>query len=795
MTGKTLKPEKVPYFAYNIFAYLLLGLFGVFALWAWLNLSFPTLLIIFVTLQVLGIYSISVSYKKQKFIIKSDKIIEKSGGIFSDSEKELNIRNITHLQLTLGYIEQKLFQTGSVTIESAGSNFSEIGMSSMSNAVDIYEKMQELMVENGFQIQRKEVLTEDKPDKTAVLVQLAINSLFWIGGFVFSLVALGPLSIFVLMIAAVALVFNYYSLIKKEYKLYQGSINYSENFLTKVRAVVPIENLSDTGLNQNIFSRALGVYDLTLSCQGSGQEIKFKNIKKGEEFDTQVDKLIRTGEATSLETQKRRKTTKQKGEENKKSDIKTGLNSVADKFKDIRKDGTRALAVPAFLILFGLTMAAISAIWFISGGIDPSRHVGFVIYPFIFGVTILFSGVSSAVRSAVNLYAMKYSVKEHSIREEYKFLSKDMNEFSDDKITGVYFKENLIDRLFNTYSIHFWSLGSGSDIEFAGIKKDSDLDNLIRKKFDYNKPSQHKTKPDFNFVNMLKQKTLSLVVWAFIFSAFTLVSLMADALTGFPMWWISPVAIISLAVVWYFAAYAYGLWYYDRVELDFCSNYLHLKQGLITKYQYFAHYDDVRGIVTTKYPLTEHGRIKFKVSGEQVTQTDKGKRINTNDFSVDYIPNIPVKDELVDLILEKKISEDEIDQVEQNIEDYREEKLLTTKPSVANPATVAIIFSIILFPLLPFLPFYLGYVVWSAKKKTFIIEPYRLVKKWGILYKKQQSIVFRKIDHINKEQGMFNKLFNNGTVTINTVESSTTEMTLGNMPDYEEFYEKLKKLY
>ena len=93
------------------------------------------------------------------------------------------------------------------------------------------------------------------------------------------------------------------------------------------------------------------------------------------------------------------------------------------------------------------------------------------------------------------------------------------------------------------------------------------------------------------------------------------------------------------------------------------------------------------------------------------------------------------------------------------------------------------------------LPVTLPYLIWSVKVTSFIIQPYRVTAKSGILFKKQISIVFNKVDHINLSQGALNKLFKNGTITVNTTGSSRPELTITNIPDYEEFYTVLKKHY
>jgi uncharacterized membrane protein YdbT with pleckstrin-like domain len=120
---------------------------------------------------------------------------------------------------------------------------------------------------------------------------------------------------------------------------------------------------------------------------------------------------------------------------------------------------------------------------------------------------------------------------------------------------------------------------------------------------------------------------------------------------------------------------------------------------------------------------------------------------------------------------------------------------MKTKPDIANPVLVLVILSILITPLLILLPITLIWTIWSRKVITYILESYRVVEKSGILYKKQTSIVSHKIDYINKDRGFTNQVFKNGNVTIHTVGSSSPELILTDVKNYEKVYEELKKQY
>jgi uncharacterized membrane protein YdbT with pleckstrin-like domain len=750
-------------------------------------------------------YSGTAAYRKEEYILKEDKIIRKSGGLFSDAEQELYIKNITHLKLNLGFVQQKLFSTGSVIIESAGSQAAEVVLSSVENPRKIFDHLQEKLKEAGFQIDRTELLEEETPSKLAVLLELGAIVLG--SSLVILYVFLMPSFIIPAVLLGIPyLIWKYKKLANKTYQLYRGSIVLEEKFLSKNTTIVPIENLADSNIDQNFLNKILGLYDLTLSCQGSGQEIKFKNIKKAKQFDEKIDKLLSSKEAVSLETQKVKQSSEEKSKdklEPKEEPQKTqrGLDSIPEKYKGIKRDLKKMILTPIIgtvvaLILFGSTFLIFWLSLDIAGG-----QVAFTTYisGAIFAVVFLFIfGIFPIGKKLMKYYATEYSLKKQSIREEYNLFKTDIKEFSDDKITGIYFSESILDRFFDTYTIHFWSLGSNEDIEFTDIKQDKELENLLEEKFGFDISQENQNIfPEFSLNEMLKQKTIQLIVGGVFFLVLLIASLFIAVQAESEVW----VLFVVNFVFWFLfmgylvGSYFYDRWYYNNSHLSFYSDFLTCQQGLITKYQYFVNYNDIRGIVTTQYPWSTRGELKFKVSGEHTVGAGKNKVSSSNEFYLSFIENIPAKDELVDLILEQKEDFRKMEQIEKNIDQYREEDIITSGPNVFNDIISTITFSVIILPFAILLPITLPVRILKAKKKSYHLRSYRVLKKWGILFRKQQSIVFRKIDHINKNQGFLNKMLNNGNITINTVASSSTEMSLSNMSGYEEFYEKIQEIY
>jgi uncharacterized membrane protein YdbT with pleckstrin-like domain len=79
------------------------------------------------------------------------------------------------------------------------------------------------------------------------------------------------------------------------------------------------------------------------------------------------------------------------------------------------------------------------------------------------------------VKVIIAIVATNFEVTGSSVEYKYDFLSHKQNSFSVEKITKVTIIESLLDKVFKTCTIKFYSIGSGSAIVFKNIKKSDDL--------------------------------------------------------------------------------------------------------------------------------------------------------------------------------------------------------------------------------------------------------------------------------------------------------------------------------
>ncbi len=818
----TFKPNKTSFVYYPLLIGFIINIIVFLVLYSIVGFLVKTItllpfIIIFLILEVYAIINRHIRYSKEEYSIYSDRLIQKGGSIFSNYQTELIVNNITHVKMTLPFIQNKLYGTGNILIQSAGSVATQIYLHAVDKPDKLYNQIATIMQKNGFKLTGKQLLQQESPDTLGAFFEVARQSIGFIAGFfivgswlfgvgilllkkatgnvMFNIAVIIGVVILALIILLIYLIFHFIDLIRRKYYIYSDMIIYTEGFLTKHYAFMPVENLADSETNQTIIDRIFGLYDVIISCQGSGQEIVFKNMRNGQELEKNIDTLI--AKFSSLVRTKETSSRISAGTEEKMQKIAAGSNLSGAKMSsehthlhkltttnfiaDYRMDTTRALvpvfiALPLFIILFPLLI-----------------YWGM----YLVGVIIQMVGTS-------------YYVKQNSIEERFKFIHIKNKEFTLDKITLVIVRESIIDKWFNTVKFEFRSIGSSGSISFKHIKKTPDLiPNILAKVGIAEDKLLYSVNADFSLGEMIKARLFSSVLWLLIFVGTIIVGLV-----------VSPFVFIGAGfmIIGLILAMLYLQAYYEDTKLSFFKQYVYCRRGLIVKEHYYAHYPNIKDLTITKYAGSDHGTAYFNVAGEMLVSTGKSQTIVSSGFSINYVPNIQDKDELIDIILDRHPSSEQIKKIEQNIAAHKEKPMIMVKPALINSilqtiialvimsiiGILAVFFfekqllgfrDLIIAGIILFDIFVLIVVIISVKVKSYALESYRVVQKSGIIYKKQTSIIFDKIDFINTYEGMLNKLFSNGNITVNTAGSSAPEMILSNIPEYKVFYETLKKYY
>lgn len=817
---KHFKPSKIPFIIIRIFPALIVVAAAFIAYFAsTFFVSSPRfVLYALMAIAVLGFtffyFQTLVVYKKRRYVFQDDRILQFSGGIFSDSQTELLVRNITHVKRVYPFIEYGIFKTGHIRIEAAGSQESEVHINSVDNVEELMELTERVMGNNGFDLGREELRYTEKPHPLGALFEVLKNFIATLGiaaavlanlvfetpgvaGFLAENQVLFVL-LFTMIVAPAVLwfVLMFLDLLKREYNIYSNIATYTEGFLNKHYAFIPFKNLSDSATTQTIIDRIFDLYDVKLSVQGSGHEILFKNLKRGKEISETLDSLIDEHREEPISAPSGPGNAQEKKEDaaaEKREEKTTSPPERQTEFTDsFRINATRHY----FSLIFYI----------------PLLLLGLVFFPVLPAVATII--IANFIPLFLQATFTRFYIKKKAMLSHYKFIASKDIEFNNDKITGLVIKRNFIDYWFNTATFRFYSIGAGSNLDFVHVDYSNELARNIQAKLGV-VPGQKVFNIDseFSFSQSLRASfflvliiVIASLIWLFYAGSY-LVS------QGYSFWG-AAAPLVLLALVWG-VIYIYQIFYYERSKLFFYEEVIHFRKGIFFKDFFYVRYDNIKDITTTKYPLSREGDIRFNIAGEKVVQTQQGRSVQSHKFTIKYVPDIPIQDELIDFILLRKPQAGEIKKYLDDPSQYSTRILKKEVPSAKNPLFWAVlalaaanipslflvnlqarnIFILLSIVLIVVTLVVLGSVVLYTKMKRYVIEDTRVAARWGVFYKKQTTVVFGKIDFLNKNKNFLNKIFGNGNITVNTVGSSRAELKIKNINNYQEFYQDLHNAY
>ncbi len=748
---------------------VLTGLIGAVAL----SFEHPSLMWVPPALGVLALLQACiaalVAVKKERYEVFERHIAAHRGGIFSDQTTELEFANVTHIKQRLPWIRYRFFKVGDVIVESAGSSSSHVVFRSVREPDRIYEMLQEKLRSNGYSMRRTELLHEETPSTIgAVLevVQLAFGIFFGLvmtvglaiaeladGGGSWPKMS-GTISALILAVSVLSvgwslalIVLRYLDLRRRTYRVFDDVVVYKEGFLSQTNAVIPVENIADANTRQNLWDQVLGLYDVSISCQGSGSEIKFRRLQRGEELKRTVSSLV------------------QAADDQRRRDADRVAQEAAPQLstEGAPKRG-RIAPVPAH------------EAW--TAEIRPNvvRELAslIVIAPILPLLLML------AVPTWINATVRRYSIGTSSARVSRGVLNKTETDFAYDKITGVMIRRGPLDRLFKTATVQLWSIGAPIPLTLANVNESElDLPRLLRQVGILQAPIAREFPAKYGVHVWLRTSFATLVIVGLMALIVGVVAVTTE-LHGMVL--ISAL-LLTLPLVSYVVQQA-GV---ARQRFTLHAEHMELRNGIFWRNEYYAAYENLKKVSVTRYPWCNQGTAQIFVAGERrVGQNDQqSAQGGASAYSLRpvFLEDVRGLGQTLDeVILGTREALDPRPPVEVNSE-------LVAAPKVSQAVLGTLLAGLFLFPLLPVL---LPWAVVATKRRTYLIEPTRVVTKQGILFKTETSVLLDRIDSIQSGQGFLGKIFSTGAATVYTAGSSTPDLSFSATADYQALYSEIR---
>ncbi len=784
-----LTPVRMPFLWPRIggAAVVTVVLTGVILLMA---IAFPIALLLVPVLWVgllgLSVWGANVAYGKERYEMHADHLVRHYGGLLSDGRNELDVRNITHVRLRLPWLRHKFFDIGDVRVESAGSAQSEITFESVKEPEKLYADIQQIMRDNGYSLKRGEVLHEESPNTVGGLsevVQTTGGGLFamiWLGfvglgavggiieelgeafGAIIGLLGLlGGLGVVVALVAGTAV--RYLDVVRRTYSVYDDVVEYTEGFLTRDNAFIPYENIADASTNRSFIDQILGLYDVGVSCQGSGSEVKFRRLSNGPALQGAINDLV--ARARNVEKPAERK---------RKKPVVAG-RSAGEGAQGATEAGESG-ASPAHDRPSRPVVAPEEA-W----TADLKMNMGRAMAPTLLLLPLLPLLPIALIGVAIQASFTRFSIGKDGASSEFNFMSTRQVQFAYDKVTGVQVTRTPFDSFFDTLTVQIWSIGSPQPLTLSNVNEaEVDLPALLKQcGIPSDDPVQGQLNQSFTPKIWLIQN-----LQLFFFMLLACVVLLPVGIFFWPVLVLIPV-ILLLPI----PSFVLSKMRTDRQKVTFHEAHLEAQTGILMKNHVYARYDDIKKVETVSIPFTDQGRFRVYIAGErQVQQGQQGQTV-TIPYSItgEYIEDIFTRVDAMDALLLGKIEPSQILGTHEQGDDV----VKTTQPAVANTAVVMGVICLIVWPLFLWLPFR----IWQIKKTFYDIETDRVVRRSGILFKTATSVLFERIDSLQQNQGALGKAFGNGTITLLTAGSSRPDLAIGNVPEHGEVYDTIRQHY
>lgn len=358
----------------------------------------------------------------------------------------------------------------------------------------------------------------------------------------------------------------------------------------------------------------------------------------------------------------------------------------------------------------------------------------------------------------------KYKVEGNIVNYKFDFLKTENVTFTTDKISKVVFHESILDKLMWTCSVEFDSIWSSKTIVFKYINKtDTLFDEILWKVWIYKKEENKDIEINFNFSNFFKAN-----IYMFIF-IFTLIP---------------------------FIVYFYSTFYYSKrfYTIKLYNKFIEKKSWIIFQKTEFSTFNNIKNVYAVKSPFTTNWKLNFIVWWDVEMQTGSWKLSTTNSFvnknciDLSYIDYCFDKVDIYDeIFLWIKLSSEKIKTYPQ---DYRN-TLLFLLVYITAP------FAILSFSLhFSFIFLFIAIIVLHnifIKSISYILLNDKLLKIYWIIYKTKKSMLFHRINMVEKNQWVINKIFSNWIIKIFSKGSSSSELNIINVKEYNELYIELKK--
>ena len=200
-------------------------------------------------------------------------------------------------------------------------------------------------------------------------------------------------------------------------------------------------------------------------------------------------------------------------------------------------------------------------------------------------------------------------------------------------------------------------------------------------------------------------------------------------------------------------------------------------------------------MITCRYPGGSKGTLRIYVAGEEELLKGTKQKNNLKQpmkqcyFSTAYLAESDATHLLLDDILAGRA-----EPTPEATPAPPTKVLIESKRSVVTAITRLFLISLLLFPLLALLPITIPLTIISISRWRYRVDETHIIASWGVFFKKEETVLLDRVDSLQQNQGILNKTFGNGRVSIMTAGSSKPDLVLKDTKDYAAIYEEIRRM-
>lgn len=722
-------------------------------------------------------------FGKTVYTVTGDKIRLQSGSPISEEDMEILWNKVVQVHMSEGIIQRFFYQTGNIQVDAAGLSGMNMVFEELKNSENVFRIVLEHLNE-PISLMEDEQTDEFRQHSSGILIDCLLGH--GLIRFPFQL--------------------------NTTYRIYKHYVVRSVHFLYRVQNVVPLSRLSDVRIEQSLPKRIPDLTNLTLSVPGMGADVLLENMKQSE----------------SIRRFLQERSEQLKGISHKDSRTESARKKIAPDFKTLLVKKLFKEWIMGVLALFAAAAYVEMSGIFLIAGFTTILILGGILLP-----------IFPYIRHRINHFA----VEGDRVEAIYSFLKRSVTSLSTDKIKGIVKHQDIIHQLMGSFTLEFHSIGSEKDVRFFSVKDHPDSRHLLQNILQ-NKGVFPDGEPDSQVVPRVTN--IGLYIQHFVqLSLLLIISLLLSGASIYGFWHLARSGTLSMAssflggflsiclslglligYYWYL-----NFFYKNHVSLDLHDSFLVFRSGYFRQSIYYIAYRDIRNVEYTKQPFNKDGWFVIdyaaSASSEKNNQEYKNRTITFRLLS-DVEVTAPALEQVFsgelasgELAKQRKKPPTHLQQSKQTQRKTgKEDGRMETRPA-PNPCMITGIISGIIFPsmlalfILPDLGFQLNrsflYILGgiavtggliggiagriASSLFTYSIESNQVTSSFRLLFKRTKSIKFQNIDNIETNRGMFDKLFDTGSIQISTTGGNNVEMNIRYIPDHTAFYERLQKEY